>query len=129
MARLVRDLLSLSTIEMSEHTPPSGTVALGNLLRGVADALQLQAGARGITVDLQIGQDLPESLGDGDQLTQLFQNLVVNAIRYGAADSTVTVAARAAAMPDGAGDGGEIPAICVTVKDQGEAFPRNTCRA
>jgi len=124
MARLVRDLLSLSTIEMSEHTPPSGMVALGNLLRGVADALQLQASARGITIDLQIDQTLPKILGDGDQLTQLFQNLIVNAIRYGAAESTVTVAARTTAMPDGTGDGTDIPAICVTVKDQGEGIPK-----
>lgn len=124
MARLVRDLLSLSTIEMSEHTPPSGEVALENLLRGVADALQLQASARSITIDLQIDPSLPKILGDGDQLTQLFQNLVVNAIRYGAAESTVTVAARATAMPDSASDGGDHPAICVTVKDLGEGIPK-----
>jgi two-component system phosphate regulon sensor histidine kinase PhoR len=125
MARLVRDLLSLSIIEMSEHTPPSGEIGLGNLLRGVADALQLQARSRGVTVDLQIDDRLPVILGDGDQLTQLFQNLIDNAIKYGAADSTVSVTARAATMPAaGVAAASEIPAVAITVADQGEGIPK-----
>ena len=125
MARLVRDLLSLSIIEMSEHTPPSGEIALGNLLRGVADALQLQAQSRGVKINLQIASNLPKILGDGDQLTQLFQNLVDNAIKYGAPDSTVTVTADAATMPPATGGtAGETPAVAVAVADQGEGIPR-----
>lgn len=124
MARLVRDLLALSTIEMSEHLPPSGEIVIGTLLRGVADALQLQARARNVALDLQIDEALPAIVGDGDQLTQLFQNLIDNAIKYGAADSTVTVTARAAAMPGAGGAGTEIPAVCLTVADRGEGIPK-----
>ena len=124
MARLVRDLLSLSTIEMSEHVAPSGAVALDRLLRGVADSLQIQARARNVTIDIQSDQDLPTILGDGDQLTQLFQNLIDNAIKYGAADSTVTVTAREDSWADGKEDEGVFSVICVAIKDQGDGIPK-----
>lgn len=125
MARLVRDLLSLSIIEMSEHTPPSGEIELGNLLRGVADALQLQAQSREVTIDLQIADTLPKILGDGDQLTQLFQNLIDNAIKYGAPDSIVTVTAALEPMPAGASaTASETPAVAITVADQGDGIPK-----
>ena len=124
MARLVRDLLALSTIEMSEHLPPSGEIALGNVLRNVADALQLQASARGVVIDLQLDKTLPTIIGDGEQLTQLFQNLIVNAIRYGAAESTVTVTAETTVLPGGTGAGAEIPAVRVSVADKGEGIPK-----
>jgi two-component system phosphate regulon sensor histidine kinase PhoR len=124
MARLVRDLLALSTIEMSEYTPPAGEISLSHLLRGVADALQVQARSRGVQVDLRIPDDLPKIVGDGDQVTQLFQNLVDNAIKYGAADGTVTIEARATTMPLPGGADGDNPAVCVTVADQGDGIPK-----
>ena len=41
MARLVSDLLSLSRIELHEHTPPTARVDLASLLRTVAAGLEL----------------------------------------------------------------------------------------
>jgi two-component system phosphate regulon sensor histidine kinase PhoR len=129
MARLVRDLLSLSMIEMSEHTPPSGEVDLGILLQSLADGLQVQARARGITVEMAIADGLPRVVGEADQLTQLFQNLIDNAIKYGAAGKPVMVQARAATMPTGpgaaaAGVAGGEPAVCVSVADRGEGIAK-----
>ncbi len=92
MARLVRDLLSLSIIETSEHKPPAGQVDVAALLQTVVDILQLQARAKGITVKVTVEDaPLPPVAGDADQLAQLFQNLIDNAIKYGAPDSEVTV--------------------------------------
>lgn len=126
MARLVRDLLSLSMIEMSEHLPPSGDVDLKTVLRNVADTLQLQAQSRGVKIDLQIADDLPTVTGDSDQLTQLFQNLIDNAIKYGGANGTVTVTARVAKMvpPGSAEETGEEAAVRVAVADEGEGIPK-----
>ena len=42
MALLVEDLLSLSRIEMQEHTPPTGVTALDRLLHSTADGLNLR---------------------------------------------------------------------------------------
>jgi two-component system phosphate regulon sensor histidine kinase PhoR len=83
MARLVRDLLSLSIIETSEHKPPSGQVDLPALLQTVIDILQLQARAKGMTVKVTVEGALPQVAGDSDQLAQLFQNLIDNAVEAG----------------------------------------------
>ena len=83
MARLVDDLLSLSRIEMNEHTPPSGEADLAGIIEGVRDQLEWQATERNVTVELDIKAEAFAVLGDADELTQLFQNLVSNAIKYG----------------------------------------------
>ena len=51
MARLVSDLLSLSRIELNEHTPPTGHVELVGVLRNVANALEMKAKSRGMSLD------------------------------------------------------------------------------
>ena len=120
MARLVRDLLSLSQIEMTEHRAPSGEVDVSGLLRGVIDALRPQAQRRSVSVDLVIEDGLPPVTGESDQLTQLFQNLVDNAIKYGAADGRVTITARPTAPEPGAS-----ATVAVSVADQGEGIPKD----
>jgi two-component system phosphate regulon sensor histidine kinase PhoR len=124
MARLVRDLLSLSMIEMSEHTPPSGEADLANLLASIADVLQMAARGRDIAIEVTAEPGLPTIAGDADQLTQLFQNLIDNAIKYGPAGKPVTVAARRATLPVAAGGEPGEAAVCVTVTDRGEGIPK-----
>jgi len=114
MTRLVEDLLSLSRIEMHEHTPPKGRVALGPLLQDVAQTLQAAADRRRMTIALGIEPDLPEVAGDRDELTQVFQNLVDNAVKYGRPDSEIAVDGIIA--PDGA--------VRVAVRDRGEGIAR-----
>ena len=128
MARLVRDLLSLSIIETSEHKPPAGQVDLPALLQTVIDILQLQARAKNMTVKLTVEDGpLPPAAGDADQLAQLFQNLIDNAIKYGAANSEVTVRIWPASIagPDGAPPSDlAIPqaALAVAIADKGEGI-------
>src|SRR5215470_2075558 len=43
MSRLVADLLSLSRIELNEHSPPTGQVDLALVLRSVIEALEFKA--------------------------------------------------------------------------------------
>ena len=91
MARLVEDLLSLSRIEMNEHTPPTDSVPLPSLLSHVRNTLAWQADRRGVTVAIDADDGMPPVIGDGDELTQVFLNLVDNAIKYGAEKGTVSV--------------------------------------
>ena len=125
MARLVEDLLSLSRIEMNEHTPPTDAVLLPPLLAHVRNTLAWQSDKRGVTVAIETQDDMPPVIGDADELTQVFLNLVDNAIKYGDAEETITVTARREEEPQAAGwiaakDG----AVAVSIVDRGAGIPR-----
>jgi two-component system phosphate regulon sensor histidine kinase PhoR len=124
MIRLVEDLLSLSRIELNEHVMPQGRVALGPLLRHLADTLELRAGEHGMGIQLDLPPDLPEVLGDRDELAQVFQNLVDNGIKYGRAGSDITVVAATGDRPSYSGDSGGSPFVSVAVRDCGEGIAR-----
>ncbi len=134
MTRLVRDLLSLSRIEESEHTVPTDQVDVGRVIGSVADTLLLQARAKGTVIELDLGPGLPPITGDSDQLAQVFQNLIDNAIKYSKPNGKVRVVARAAhtapprvAAITAAGRGPEAQPsgwISVAVADDGEGIPR-----
>jgi len=111
MARLIEDLLSLSRIELDERSRPTGMVDLHQVLANVRDALALKAEERGMVVD--ITGPAVTVIGDEDQLTQVFQNLVDNAIKYGRENTAVSVTVQA--LP---GRG-----VTVSVHDQGEGIP------
>ena len=125
MARLVDDLLSLSRIEMNEHTPPTDAVPLPSLLANVRNTLAWRAEERGVTVAIAADDGLPAVIGDGDELTQVFLNLVDNAIKYGEAEGTVGVTASWAADAQAAGWlAGRDGAVSVSIRDQGAGIPR-----
>ncbi|HUA53801.1 MAG TPA: histidine kinase dimerization/phospho-acceptor domain-containing protein, partial [Candidatus Sulfotelmatobacter sp.] len=94
MSRLVDDLLSLSRIELREHTAPTDQVDALKVLYGVVDALQPQSKSQGIAVAVESEAGLPLVAGDADELAQVFQNLIDNALKYGRRGSTVRVGVR-----------------------------------
>ncbi|RZJ96444.1 MAG: ATPase, partial [Brevundimonas sp.] len=147
MARLVADLLSLSRIELNEHIPPSGRTALDRSAADVIDAVSLLSGAKGVEVWL----DAPERvtvLGDRDEIIQVVQNLVDNAIKYSPAPGVVEVSVRGGLSPDETApsviNGNRLPLLtpdreagvryaAVTIRDRGpgmarESLPRLTER-
>lgn len=119
MARLVEDLLSLSRIEMNEHVAPSERVDLAELVTSVVDGLELRAEARRMTIVLDVEPDLPEIVGESDELAQVFQNLIDNAIKYGRGGTPITVGVRR--VNGGEGEGYERDVV-VSVRDQGEGI-------
>ncbi|SME94871.1 two-component system, OmpR family, phosphate regulon sensor histidine kinase PhoR [Tistlia consotensis] len=124
MARLVEDLLSLSRIEMREHTPPDQAVDPQALLDSVVGALELRARAKDMRLEVRILDHLPV-VGDKDELAQVFQNLIDNAIKYGRAGTAVRVVARRA---EPAGDAAARrvgrPVLAIAVSDEGEGIAR-----
>ena len=94
MARLIDDLLSLSRIEMREHVAPQDTVDLVDVARSVADGLAGTAQTAGIAIALQPAEGPTTVTGDRDDLVQLIQNLVQNAIKYGRRGGRVDIAIR-----------------------------------
>jgi two-component system phosphate regulon sensor histidine kinase PhoR len=123
MARLVEDLMSLSRIELNEHVMPRDRVALSPLLRQIAETLELRAGERDIRICLAVPPDLPDVLGDRDELAQVFQNLIDNAIKYGRSGSEIMLQAETASRPNWGSSSSENAMVCVAVCDQGEGIP------
>ncbi|WP_372839503.1 sensor histidine kinase [Phaeovulum sp.] len=119
MNRLVRDLLHLSRVEAEERVRPTTQVDLASLLASVVRTLRPMADAAGATI-VQHGEPGPALLpADADQLTQVFQNLIENAVKYGAAKGTVTVTLRQVSRDVGL----RTEALAVDVRDEGEGIP------
>ena len=83
MSRLVSDLLSLSRIEMKAHLVPDTRVDLTKILHHVTDALTPLASEQSVTINSHCSHDSLWVVGDRDELVQVFENLVENAIKYG----------------------------------------------
>jgi two-component system phosphate regulon sensor histidine kinase PhoR len=91
MARLIDDLLSLSRIELAAHVRPETPVELVPIARQVVDALQMLARDRGVTVSINAPKEALVVSGDRDELTRVFENLIENALKYGASGKRVDV--------------------------------------
>lgn len=115
MRRLIDDLLSLTRIELNEHVPPNGRVSLEGVVREAAAALEPLSRADRITVSVAARASLPQVIGDRDELIQLFQNLIHNAIKYGREGGHVWIQLDMSAEGDGQ--------IFASIKDDGEGIP------
>lgn len=91
MGRLIADLLALSRIELNEHIAPDGDVDLAGAAADVAGALAPQAAERRVKVEIVPPKDSPVVAGDRDQVVQVLQNLIENAVKYSAPGATVAV--------------------------------------
>ena len=83
MTRLIDDLLSLSRVEMREHLPLSERVELNDAVTHVIQTLQPIAAQSGTTIEFHRLEEPAMVRGDRDEIVQVFQNLVQNAIKYG----------------------------------------------
>ena len=114
MTRLVGDLLSLSRIEASVHVRPNARVDLKDVLAHVAESLAPLARDTGVELALEVVPEPLTVLGDRDELVRVFENLVENAIKYGASGKRVVVRAMRTSTP---------PQAVVAVQDFGPGIP------
>ena len=145
MGRLVADLLSLSRIELNEHIPPEGRVDLARSVSDVVDAVSVLSAERGVRIIVPDRAVTAPIHGDRDEIVQVVQNLVDNAIKYSAAGDTVEIVIQPettldqAAAPWSGGSRGEgatrlplltpdrVPGLryaAVTVRDHGPGLAR-----
>ena len=127
MARLIDDLLSLSRVELSAHVRPDTCVDLIPIIRQVADGLEALARERQVVIEIELPETAVMIAGDREELLRLFENLIENALKYGASGGRVNVSLREAASGEGASE------IRVMVRDFGpgiapEHLPRLTER-
>jgi two-component system phosphate regulon sensor histidine kinase PhoR len=127
MARLIDDLLSLSRIELRAHQRPDTPVDLVPIVRQIVDGLQTLARDRDVVLEVTAPAEPLMVLGDRDELTRLFENLIENGLKYGASGKRVDIALAPVVASDGQGE------ARVSVRDYGpgiaaEHLPRLTER-
>ncbi len=113
MRRLIDNLMSLSRIQLMEHERPRSRVVLATLVATVADGFEPLMAGRQVELKLDLADSLPPVRGDADQIAQVLQNLLDNALKY--ASHVITLSARAA-------QGGAWPAaqgVVLSVRDDG----------
>jgi two-component system, OmpR family, phosphate regulon sensor histidine kinase PhoR len=83
MLRIIEDLMSLSRIEADRFVAPTGNVSIVSVIKSAVEVARQSARDRGCGIHLDIEDDLPSITGDFPQLSQLADNLLSNAVRYG----------------------------------------------
>jgi two-component system phosphate regulon sensor histidine kinase PhoR len=112
MARLIDNLMSLSRVEMRAHLRPRDVVVISELVRHACHALEPMASEANIDVQVHSELDGVQVLGDHDELTQVFINLVHNAIKYGRPGGHVVVNLERQ-------QGGASGVIAISIEDDG----------
>ncbi len=118
MTRLIDELLTLSKVEADEHIPPDDVVSIDQILNQVANSLSVRASGKGMKLQLIKQSDLPPITGDSDELEQVFQNLVSNAINYGREETPIRLETGLITNLPESG----MPGIYVAVTNQGEGI-------
>src|SRR5262252_2335429 len=91
MARLIDDLLSLSRIEQKVHIQPDTTADLVMIVHEVADGLSPLAQERDVEIKITDRARSLDVLGDRDELIRVFENLIENALKYGASGKRIDI--------------------------------------
>jgi two-component system, OmpR family, phosphate regulon sensor histidine kinase PhoR len=126
MARLIDDLLSLSRIELNAHLRPNTPVDLLSVVRQVTDGLETLTRDRDVVVAVAAPEQPIRVLGERDELIRVFENLIENALKYGASGKRVDITLASVDTPD-------MQEARVSVRDYGpgiaaEHLPRLTER-
>ena len=114
MTRLIGDLLSLSRIELNAHVRPDQRLDLEQAVRHVLEYLTPLAADSGMEIEKQFQEAGVQVLGDWDEIVQVVQNLVENAMKYGQSGKRVVVSVE----PGGDLPGGEA-SLDLKVRDFG----------
>lgn len=81
LSALINDLLDIEKIHAGKLALKREKVDLNAVLEGVVQTFRLMAQQKGLALEMSL-EPVPPVLGDADRLTQVFQNLVSNAIKY-----------------------------------------------
>lgn len=115
MTGLIDDLMSLNRIEMNERVLPSAPEELTVLVSEVIDSLRPVADASDVELLVDTFPRSVSVMAEREELSQLFANLIDNAIKYGGIGKNVQIAWRRSDEPGQIG---------VAVTDQGPGIAR-----
>ena len=118
MVRLIADLLSLSKVQSRQRQRPSGRVDMEAVVGRIA--ANLEKAARAENKKLSINNAATSTIvpGDSDELTQVFQNLIENAIKYGRPGTCVSISMLEQERVPGVMG----PVLTITVSDESDGI-------
>ncbi|WP_164658980.1 cell wall metabolism sensor histidine kinase WalK [Tropicibacter sp. Alg240-R139] len=91
MNRLVGDLLSLNRVESEERVRPKEELDLTAQITSTIHSIRPLAQDAGVRLNLDAPDHPVTTMGDPDQLQQVFTNLIENAIKYGGSGGRVDI--------------------------------------
>jgi signal transduction histidine kinase len=122
---LVNDLLDVSRIEAGEASIEPKPLDPQEIVMESVATFRPQIERKGLTLDLQVPEDLPPILADRDRMAQILDNILSNALKYTPPPGEITIAARllrGIEQLNGSGpDRGTVhcPCILIQVQDSG----------
>ncbi|WP_420394366.1 ATP-binding protein [Acuticoccus sp.] len=116
MKRLTDALLSLSRIEMRAHVRPTDVVDCVERVRYAAEMVRPVAAMAQVALELDLPGEPLGVRGDADELVQVFDNLIENAVKYGGEGGRVRVSVRREDAAAG-------PVVAISVEDYGRGIP------
>ncbi len=90
---VINDLLDLSRLDEDRLKPVIRPVAAGAVARRAAMRVLPAADAKGVRIVTQLPDELPPIETDGSRVEQILINLLINAIKYTPANTTVQISA------------------------------------
>ncbi len=94
MIRLVTDLLHLSRFDSNQAVMSKEPIDIVDMLEEVADRFSFQLRQRAIEASIRVEKGIGQVMLDRDQIDQVLDNLVSNAIKYTPAGGFIDIGAR-----------------------------------
>ncbi len=82
LSELVDDLLQLASIEERRRSFRRQPVELASIIQRVSDTFATRVQQKGLRLRVDLPDDLPPVLGDANLLSQVFHNLLDNAVKF-----------------------------------------------
>jgi signal transduction histidine kinase len=92
--RMAQELLDLARVEAGSISMHITSVDLGGQLQQELEIVRPRAGARSLSLKLNVPDDIPPVEADPERLHQIIDNLLDNSVKYSPEGSTVNAVAR-----------------------------------
>jgi CheY-like chemotaxis protein len=92
MNRIIADLLDVTQLDAGHFTVQPAPITAGRIVSDVVEIEAPLVAARSLELRLEVAENLPEVSADKHRVSQVFENLVANALKFTAAGS-ITIGA------------------------------------
>jgi two-component system, NtrC family, sensor histidine kinase KinB len=92
---IIDNLLNISRIESGKMEMDIKSVSPGELVLNAAESFRSSAKDKGVNLNSDLPEDLPNVMVDTNQISHVFANLISNALKYTPSQGTIIISAQA----------------------------------